>query len=82
MAQGDYNIIVIDWSSISALPYVNAVASLRGVAARAASMMDFLESKANLNLSDTIVIGMSLGAHVAGISSGLASGKVQAVVGK
>lgn len=81
MAEGDYNVIVIDWSSIASALYVSAAPSVKGVAARVALMIDFLQNNAGLDVSTTKLIGHSLGGHVAGIAARLASGTIQSVVG-
>lgn len=81
LAEGDYNVIVIDWSSIAGSWYTSAAPSVRGVAARVAEMIDFLSETAGLDFSTTKLVGHSLGAHVSGIAAHLASGKLEGVIG-
>ncbi|XP_014614491.1 PREDICTED: endothelial lipase-like [Polistes canadensis] len=76
----DYNIIVIDWSKISARGYVWASNRVKMVGQYVATMLDFLE-KEGLNLSTTTLIGHSLGAHVVGLAAYYAKNTVNSVIG-
>ncbi|XP_046609154.1 phospholipase A1 VesT1.02-like [Neodiprion virginianus] len=81
LAEGDYNVIVIDWSSIAGALYVSASSSVRGVAARVSLMINFLSANAGLNVASTKLVGHSLGAHVSGIAARNAEGTIDAVIG-
>ncbi|XP_029055717.2 phospholipase A1 VesT1.02-like [Osmia bicornis bicornis] len=79
LRNGDYNVIVVDWGSITIFEYVWTSQQVVKVAQFVASMIDFLASR-GMDLSKTTVIGHSLGAHVAGLSSYYAKRKVNCVV--
>lgn len=81
LKHGDYNIIVIDWSKISIKGYIWASNRVKRVGEFVSRMIDFL-SKHQMELSETIVVGHSLGAHVAGIAARNAKGEVKSVIGK
>ncbi|EZA59904.1 hypothetical protein DMN91_000433 [Ooceraea biroi] len=76
----DYNVIVIDWSKISIRPYIWASTRVKMVGMFVSSMIDFLV-KHGLDLSQTTLIGHSLGAHVSGLAARFAKGDVNYVVG-
>lgn len=79
LKNGDYNVIEIDWSKISMSPYLWASNQVVKVAKYVAKMIDFLAAH-GLNTSDVTVVGHSLGAHIAGLSSYYAKNKVYYVV--
>lgn len=81
LKHGDYNIIVIDWSKISIKGYIWASNRVKRVGEFVSRMIDFL-SNHQMELSETIVVGHSLGAHVAGIAARNAKGEVKSVIGK
>nr|XP_012216705.1 PREDICTED: endothelial lipase-like [Linepithema humile] len=76
----DYNIIVVDWSKISKRPYVWASKHVKVVGEYVATMIDFLH-KRGMDLSQTILIGHSLGAHVVGLAGYNAKDEVETVIG-
>ncbi|XP_048506960.1 phospholipase A1 VesT1.02-like [Athalia rosae] len=80
LSKGDYNVIVVDWSSIAGSFYISAAPSVPGVANGVALMINFLSANAGLNLETTKLIGHSLGAHVAGIAARTALGTIDAVI--
>lgn len=77
----DSNVIVVDWGSISRRPYIWASNRVIMVGQFVSTMIDFLE-KQGIDLSKTILIGHSLGAHVVGLAARNAQGEVGFVVGK
>ncbi|XP_076289802.1 pancreatic triacylglycerol lipase-like [Lasioglossum baleicum] len=79
LKQGDFNIIAIDWSSISVRPYIWATKRVVMVGQYSASMIDFLRSQ-GMDLSQVTVVGHSLGGHVAGLAAHYAKGQVSNVV--
>ncbi|XP_014475140.1 PREDICTED: pancreatic triacylglycerol lipase-like [Dinoponera quadriceps] len=81
LKHGDYNVIVIDWSSISLGPYLLASRRVKTVALYVSTMLNFLNEKAKLNFDETIICGHSLGAHVAGLAARNCKGKIGYVVG-
>ncbi|XP_043258082.1 pancreatic triacylglycerol lipase-like [Colletes gigas] len=76
----DYNVIVVDWSSISLKPYIWSSNRVVMIGQYVASMIDFLAEQ-GMDVSETTTIGHSLGAHVAGLAAYYAKGKVGYVVG-
>ncbi|XP_078032903.1 pancreatic triacylglycerol lipase-like [Augochlora pura] len=79
LQHGDFNVIAIDWSTITLRPYIWATKRVVMVAQYSASMIDFLQSQ-GMNLSQLTVVGHSLGGHVAGLSAHYAKGQVANVV--
>ncbi|CAK9814362.1 Pancreatic triacylglycerol lipase (Fragment) [Anthophora quadrimaculata] len=79
MQHGDYNIIVIDWSTISVMPYLWASERVVMVSQYTSTMIDFLVSQ-GMDPSKLTIVGHSLGAHVAGLSSHYAKAKANYVV--
>ncbi|KAL0113448.1 hypothetical protein PUN28_012537 [Cardiocondyla obscurior] len=77
----DYNIILVDWSKAAGYYwYWSSAESVPMVAQRVSELIDFLENAADLDPSQTKVIGFSLGGHVAGISARNAKSKIAEVV--
>lgn len=74
--------IVVDWSRMSQLLYTSSADYVPSVGNHIASFIDFMRVSAGLNLQTTIIVGFSLGAHIAGIAAHSTSGTVQAVVGQ
>ncbi|XP_015585265.1 pancreatic triacylglycerol lipase [Cephus cinctus] len=74
-----YNVIVVDWSKISVNLYTVAMSGVKKVAAQVGQMIDFLATQ-GVDTTTTIVIGHSLGAHVAGIAARQAKSTVDYVV--
>ncbi|XP_054708839.1 pancreatic lipase-related protein 2-like [Uloborus diversus] len=66
LLQGDYNVIVVDWSKGNRLPYTQATANTRVVGAEIALMIETLQKLLNVNPMDCHIIGHSLGSHIAG----------------
>ncbi|KAG7204328.1 hypothetical protein KM043_002146 [Ampulex compressa] len=80
MAHGDYNIIVVDWSKITFRPYIWASRRVKMVGNFVSTMVDFL-AKHGMDLSQTTMVGHSLGAHVMGLAARKTEGTVNYVVG-
>ena len=80
LEHGDYNVIQVDWSNIAAKSYIWASNQVENVAKLVSRMLDFLVSQGQ-NPANITVVGHSLGAHVAGLSSYYAKQKVSYVVG-
>lgn len=81
MKNEDCNVIVVDWSKISMRPYIWASKRVSMVGQFISTMIDFLEEQ-GMDLSKTILIGHSLGAHVAGLAARNAQSEISFVVGK
>ncbi|KAF7398913.1 hypothetical protein HZH66_006810 [Vespula vulgaris] len=78
--QGDYNVIVIDWSKISINPYLWTSRRVKMIGQYVSTMLNFLE-KEGMDLSTTTMVGHSLGAHVVGLAARYAKGTVNYVIG-
>ena len=79
---GDYNIILIDWRDAANHSYLMSVRSVPLVSQRVAFLINFLENNANLDPNKTVIIGHSLGAHIASLSARFAASKIAEVIGK
>lgn len=83
LRSGDYNVIVIDWRTAAGdIWYPRVTIRVTFVAERVALLLDFLESKASLQPKSTLVVGHSLGGHVAGLGARFATNKIGQVVGE
>ncbi|XP_011862678.1 PREDICTED: pancreatic lipase-related protein 2-like [Vollenhovia emeryi] len=76
----DYNIIFIDWREAASQFYWESVKSVPLVSQRTASLIDFLENSAGLDPDRTMVVGVSLGAHVASLSARFATSEIGEVI--
>ncbi|XP_055386432.1 phospholipase A1-like [Condylostylus longicornis] len=83
LSVGRYNVIIVDWGTIAnTINYVKARYSVPSVALQVADFIDFLHREGKMNFSDLIVIGHSLGAHVAGIAGQeVKTGKIPIIYG-
>ncbi|XP_076392687.1 phospholipase A1 VesT1.02-like [Megachile rotundata] len=79
LKHGDYNVILIDWNGLSKAEYFWVSNRVPKMSKYVASMIDFLETQ-GMDLSKTTIVGHSLGAHIAGLSSYYAKNKVNYVV--
>ncbi|XP_029055718.2 phospholipase A1-like [Osmia bicornis bicornis] len=79
LSNGDYNVIVVDWSSISRRPYVWTSNQVPKIAQFIGTMIDYLQTQ-GMNPSQLTIVGHSLGGHIAGLSSYYAKNKAQYVV--
>ena len=77
---GDYNVIVVDWSSIANLVYSAAAGNVPKIAERVTEMLNYLKAEFGLNFSTTQLVGHSLGAHVAGLAARCGGGCCRAVL--
>nr|KAG5709790.1 hypothetical protein BaRGS_032614 [Batillaria attramentaria] len=66
LAQGDYNVILVEWKDGAATLYGQATANTRIVGAQIAQLIEYLQSTTETTAGDMHIIGHSLGAHVAG----------------
>ncbi|XP_004523723.1 pancreatic lipase-related protein 2 [Ceratitis capitata] len=82
LSQEDYNIISVDWQIYAALNYFSARAKAPAVGEAIAELLDFLKVEFNLNYDKVVVVGHSLGAHVAGFcGKSVKGGKIAGIVG-
>ncbi|XP_078670851.1 pancreatic triacylglycerol lipase-like [Branchiostoma floridae x Branchiostoma belcheri] len=66
LKEGDYNVIVVDWKDGAGLPYTQAAANTRVVAAEITRLIRYLNNRTAADWTEMHVIGHSLGAHTAG----------------
>nr|KAG5709788.1 hypothetical protein BaRGS_032612 [Batillaria attramentaria] len=66
LAQGDYNVILVEWKDGAATLYGQATANTRIVGAQIAQLIEYLQNTTNAKPGDMHIIGHSLGSHVAG----------------
>ncbi|XP_069969219.1 phospholipase A1-like [Bactrocera oleae] len=66
LGRGKYNVIIVDWTRARSVDYASSVVAVPKVGKKVASMINFLVENFGMHLGETVVIGHSLGAHVAG----------------
>lgn len=67
LERGEYNVILVDWGKLSAMPwYITAVKNTRKVGFHVAKMISWLDKNNAVSMKKIHVIGFSLGAEVAG----------------
>ncbi|XP_076307607.1 pancreatic triacylglycerol lipase-like [Tachypleus tridentatus] len=66
LTNDDYNIISVDWSRGATSPYTQAVANARMVGSIIAEFLTFLQEKQSVSPSNMHIIGLGVGAHIAG----------------
>uniref|UniRef100_A0A1I8M874 Lipase domain-containing protein n=1 Tax=Musca domestica TaxID=7370 RepID=A0A1I8M874_MUSDO len=82
LSKDNYNIISVDWNEYAKLNYVSARAKVPLVGEDVAEFIDFLNAKFAMSFGNLVVIGHSLGAHVAGYAGkNVKRGKLEAIVG-
>uniref|UniRef100_A0A182QG17 Lipase domain-containing protein n=1 Tax=Anopheles farauti TaxID=69004 RepID=A0A182QG17_9DIPT len=79
---GNYNVIYVDWS-VGSLDdfYPNSRALVYAVGAATSNMLDYLGRYTQLNKRDVVVVGHSLGAHVAGNVGKWQNGAIGTIIG-
>ncbi|XP_063697711.1 uncharacterized protein LOC134828659 [Culicoides brevitarsis] len=83
LAKSDYNVIVVDWSSMAEDNfYVGSAQSTRKVGFTTANLVDYLVTERSTKLDNVHIIGHSLGAQTAGFTGmNVKSGKVGRITG-
>ncbi|XP_037931825.1 lipase member H-like [Teleopsis dalmanni] len=82
LATGDYNVISVDWSFYAHSVYTQAVKRVPEVGKIVADFVDLLNENFGLDFDQLVVIGHSLGAHIAGYcGKNVLRGKIGAIVG-
>ena len=73
--QGDFNVIVVDWSGgAKLLNYYQCVANTRLVGAQVGLLIKALDDTYKISSSNVHIVGLSLGAHTAGYAGKSVSG--------
>ncbi|XP_063985388.1 phospholipase A1 [Diachasmimorpha longicaudata] len=83
LKRGEYNVILVDWGKLAALPwYITAVRNTRQVGRHMAKFVKWLDNNNAVPMSMLHVIGFSLGAEAAGfMGKNLAPQKVGRITG-
>lgn len=68
LMEGNYNVIIVDWSCGNGLPYNKAVENARKTGIEIADFMGFLQASVDANPLDFHLIGHSLGSQIAGVT--------------
>ncbi|XP_073819937.1 phospholipase A1-like [Musca autumnalis] len=77
----DCNAIVIDWPRARSRDFVSSFAAVPGVGKQLADMIDFLRKFYQMPLENLVIVGHSLGAHVAGYAGkNVESGKLSKII--
>ncbi|XP_024936070.1 phospholipase A1-like [Cephus cinctus] len=80
LANGEYNVIVVDWSKISKNPYLYASNRVKTVGTYLGELLDFL-ARQGAKLSEAVLVGHSLGAHIVGLAGYYSSNQIGHIVG-
>lgn len=82
LASSDLNIFVVDWSKLSKKEYLAARISVIYVGRVLSSLISGMVRNNLLNLENVVMVGHSLGAHIAGCAGKNLNGKTNIIVGK
>lgn len=77
----DLNVFILDWGGIANGLYSVASGSVRDIGAIEADFIKYLMDNYGLTGNDFVLVGHSLGAHVAGCAGAALDGQVQSIVG-
>ncbi|XP_017131292.1 phospholipase A1-like [Drosophila elegans] len=66
LSRGDFNVIVVNWARSQSVDYAMSVRAVPGAGTKVGEMIEYLHDHHDMSLDTLIVIGHSLGAHVAG----------------
>lgn len=78
--EGDYNIIIFDWSMYSKKMYFQAIRYVRPLASHVAKMISFLVSH-QMDPDLLTLVGHSLGAHIMGIAGYKCDAQIHQLIG-
>ncbi|GFX15335.1 inactive pancreatic lipase-related protein 1 [Trichonephila clavipes] len=67
LSEGDYNVIIVDWSCGNEFPYFQAIQNSKIVADELKKLLNFLRDSRGADPGDFHLIGHSLGSHIAGL---------------
>ncbi|XP_018336717.1 lipase member H-B isoform X2 [Agrilus planipennis] len=82
MKKGNYNIIHVDWRNVAVLPYAVASVCSKDVAKVISSFLLNLNEKKRIPMHQFHLIGISLGAHVAGLAGKQIKEKLNTQIGR
>lgn len=78
----DFNIVLVDWSTIAANNYFTARYAVSDVGNTLGRFIQFMVDTVKLSLTKTGIVGFSLGAHVAGNAGRTLNGEVNRLIGR
>lgn len=79
---GDYNVLTVDWGSLTHFPcYLSSISNTRLVAQCTAQLYSFLTAS-GASAESTTCIGHSLGAHICGMMNNHLTDRMHKIVGK
>lgn len=81
LEEGDYNVIIVDWSKGNSLPYGQATVNTRVAGAMVAIQIQALSSLRNSSPDKFHILGHSLGSHVAGYAGKFLKGTLGHITG-
>ncbi|EDV92800.1 phospholipase A1 VesT1.02 [Drosophila grimshawi] len=82
LSKGDHNIIVVEWARARSFEYASSVVAVPATGAKVGEMIKYLHDKHGMSLESLMVIGHSLGAHVAGFAGKtVGEGRVHTIIG-
>ncbi|XP_044315044.1 phospholipase A1-like [Drosophila rhopaloa] len=68
LSKGDFNVIVVNWDRSQYVDYAMSVRAVPEAGKKVGEMIEYLHEHHDMSLDTLIVIGHSLGAHVAGFA--------------
>ncbi|CAG9861220.1 unnamed protein product [Phyllotreta striolata] len=80
LSKYDANLIVVDYGNPAAIFYPAAVQQVTPIAGRLSRMIKSMIDNSGLALNTTKIIGVSLGAHIAGITGYNLNGEVEEII--
>ncbi|KAL7014991.1 hypothetical protein ACKWTF_016233 [Chironomus riparius] len=82
LAQGDHNVIAVDWSVGASANYITSRNRVSVVGQAVARFLDFLHSNGYIQYHQVHLIGHSLGSHVAGhVGKNVQGGRINVIFG-
>lgn len=82
-ALDDYNVVCVEWSSLALdWPYFTARMESKNIGNRVAGLITMLTNYTTQTMEDIHIIGLSMGAHIAGFAGKQLDGRVHRITGK
>lgn len=82
LQNSDVNVIALDWGVAANDSYIRARNRVSAIGQVGASFLDFMLINRQMNYVDLIVVGYSLGAHIAGfVGKNVQNGQIGTIIG-
>ncbi|CAK1580963.1 unnamed protein product [Parnassius mnemosyne] len=81
LENGDYNVIILDWSRVSMGGYFSAIAEIPKVGQNLGQFLSFLNKVTGVSFDSMHLVGFSLGSHVVGNAGREQNGRIARVTG-